>query len=187
MDQDTRLMELSKQLQEQLTRTREHLFFSEILFSSQWFLLLAALIGAYALLWYVIDPRRLFPILFVGLLIAVVALSADGIGTDFLWWDYPHMLMPWGPRLMSADLIIPIGYMLIYQWFQDWRVFFLASLALAAGYSFVLEPFAQYMDIYLVYQWKHLYSFSIYVLLALFAKWAADSIERIALQQRNAA
>ncbi|MCI3927193.1 hypothetical protein MO973_44180 [Paenibacillus sp. TRM 82003] len=184
MNGEEAMVERSKQLQDQLTRTREDLFFTDILFSPQWLLIVGALIGAYVLLWRLIDRTRLFPILFVGLLIFGIALAADGIGADFLWWDYPHMLMPWGPRLLSVDLIIPVGYMLIYQYFRSWRPYFLASLVLAASYAFVLEPISQALDIYVLYKWKHIYSFPIYVGLALLAKGVADKVES---KQRSAA
>lgn len=185
MERDDVLVELAGQLQSELTRIREELFFTYILFSPQWFLVLGALIGAYALLWRLIDRSRLFPILFVGLLLFGISLTADSIGADFLLWDYPRMLMPWGPRMVSIDLIIPVGYMLIYQYFREWRPYFLASLALAALYAFVFEPLSRALYIYLVYHWKDIYSFPIYVGLALFAKWAADRIDRI--QRRSAA
>jgi hypothetical protein len=183
MDQDTRLFELSKQLQEQLTRVREQFFFTEILFSLQWWLMAAAIIGAYVLLWYAIDRSRLLPILFVGLLSFCISSTVDHVGTEILWWDYPYMMFPWGPRLLSADLIIPVGYMLIYQRFRDWRTFFLSSIGLSAVYTFLFEPFAQVMKVYEMYQWKHLYSFPIYVGIGLFSKWAANTVERIGQQE----
>jgi len=187
MDSSYELFREGQELQRQLTETRELFFFNEVLFSFQWWLLLAALIGAYALFWLVADRSRLMPTLFLGALVYGVAVTTDSIGADFVLWDYPRMTLPWGPKLLAANFIIPIGYMLIYQWFREWRSYFAAAVALSAVYAFVLEPFASITNVYVLLDWRYVYSFPIFAALGLFVKWAADVAERLQRRQRSAA
>jgi len=178
MEANDELLRRSQQLQLQVTEAREAYFFNEVIFSYQWFLLLGTLIASYWIFWRLVDRGRLQPILLVGLLVFGISLVADGIGGSYLLWDYPRMAMPWGPRLISADLIIPVGYMLIYQWTRAWRPFFACCVALGAVYAFVLEPLAIAAEIYEVFAWRFIYSFPIFVGIGLLAKGAADAAER---------
>ncbi|WP_309118923.1 CBO0543 family protein [Paenibacillus sp.] len=185
MDALERIYRQSQELQRQLTDARETYFFNEVVHSYQWWLMLAALVVSYTLLWFLIDRSRLVPILLVGWFVFGVATAADGVGGDLVLWDYPRMGIPWGERLLQADLVMPVGYMLTYQWYREWKPFFVACVALAVLYAFVLEPFAIAAGVYETYLWRHVYSFPIYVAIGLFVKWMADAAERV--QTRNSA
>lgn len=176
----------SQELQRQLTEAREAYFFNEVVYSYQWWLQLTAVIAAYALFWFLADRSRLPSILLVGFVAFAFAVSADGIGGDLLLWDYPRMGLPWGDRLLQADLIMPIGYMLIYQWYRERKPFFVACVALSAIYAFALEPFAILTDVYEPFAWRHVYSFPIYAALGGIAKWVADAAERARIRRSAA-
>ncbi|HZG77319.1 MAG TPA: CBO0543 family protein [Paenibacillus sp.] len=185
MDALENIFRQSQELQRQLTDAREAYFFNKVVYSYQWWLQLAAIVGAYALFWFLVDRRRLPAILLVGFIVFAIAVTADGIGGDLVLWDYPRMGIPWGERLLQADLVMPVGYMLVYQQFREWKPFFVACVALSALYAFVLEPFAIFTDVYEPFAWRHVYSFPIYAALGGIAKWAADAAERA--QRRGSA
>jgi len=178
MNEGIDLFERSHRLQEELRLTREHYFVDDVLFTTQWWLLIVAFALAYALFVFSVDRRRLLPIAVVGLLVYGIAVTADQIGADFLLWDYPKMLMPWGPRLLVANLIIPVGFMLTYQWFRGWRSYLIAVALLSALYAFAFEPLAQWTGVYAPLAWKPAYSWPIYIAIGAIAKQAADGAER---------
>jgi hypothetical protein len=180
------IREQAQRLQQELTALQEQIYFEDVLFSFQWWLLVFVFVGAYTLLWIAADRDRLPTLLFVGSLIFGIVIVADGIGLDLLLWNYPYMAIPCGPHLISVDLVIPVAYVLLYQWFRGWRTYFIACTALAVLYAFVLEPLAHLVNIYNMYNWRHIYSFPIYIAIGLFAKWAGDTVEQISERGKSA-
>ncbi|MCZ8519843.1 MULTISPECIES: CBO0543 family protein [Paenibacillus] len=142
----------------------------EVLTLQWWFLLLLFLIS-WAVWWRLVDKGRLFEIGFLGLFIACAASLMDATGTELGFWTYHYKLFPLYNRLLTADLtLIPICFMLIYQWFPGWKPYVCALAVLALGASFVAEWVFAFLDIYEPVIWKSYYSFPIYLLLGVAAK-----------------
>ncbi|MDH7478873.1 MAG: CBO0543 family protein [Syntrophomonadaceae bacterium] len=124
------------------------------------------------------DKTRLMEILFVGLLFSVIADFLDVAGSSFVLWSYPVMFLPVMPPMVPVNLVyLPVMYMLIYQFFPGWKPFIVASTALAAVNSFVGEPLCVWLNIYQLNNWRHVYSFPIYILVAVVVKWATVKIQ----------
>lgn len=82
------------------------------------------------------------------------------------------MLVPAAPPLVIVDLgVIPVVYMLIYQYFPDWKKFTIAISVNALLMAFIGEPIAVVLDIYQLNNWKYIYSFPLYIAMALILKW----------------
>lgn len=174
-------------LQQQLSEARLLFWKEEVFLSWQWILLLLVTVLA-TLAWLrLVVCGKLRPILICGALTLIFSLLADTIGGELLLWDYPRMLIPWGPRNTAIDWMIALFFMLMYQHFPKWRAYLSASLALAVLFSFVLEPLVKAMGIYQEYDWKSWYSFPIYFSMACAIKAATDRLDRISAKTKRKA
>lgn len=140
-------------------------------YSPQFWLLAGLLIIPWILWFKLVDRKRLMEIIVYGLIISTVVTILDELGCQLNLWEYLYDIEPLFPRLVSINLsVLPIGYMLIYQYFDKWKFFIAASTVLAAFNSFVGEPLMQALKVYVMLNWKHIYSFPIYILLAILFK-----------------
>ena len=147
------------------------------LFSLVWWLMLILLISLWFIWWKRVDKTRLHEIVTYGLMVSLIAIIIDVIGTHFVLWGYPNMLEPLVSALTVSNFaLLPVTYMLIYQYFSDWKSFTIASVILSFLLAFVAEPIAILLDIYQMNNWKHSYDFPLYILLAVLLKWTMNKI-----------
>jgi hypothetical protein len=151
---------------------------SNDLFSFNWWLLVSLMIILWLLWWKLVDKQRLVEILLGGSLISIVTLLLDLTGLNLGLWDYTSLLFSsFYPTLAPVDLVvIPVTYMLIYQYKVAWKSYFLTSVTVSGVYSFVAEPIFNWLDIYRLDHWRYIYSFPIYILLFLFIKCIVDLV-----------
>jgi hypothetical protein len=150
------------------------------LFTFHWWFLLALSIIPWIIWWKVLDKYRMNEIIMFGLFIGLFSVIFEYIGEYIaLWWGYKIKLFPGGvTHIFPFDLtVLPVSYMLAYQYFPKWRSFFLGMLTLSFGAAFVFEPLLDWMDIYVLITWKYFYSFPIYLLMGLFFKWLVKKIK----------
>ncbi|MCL6610093.1 MAG: hypothetical protein K6T66_00985 [Peptococcaceae bacterium] len=147
------------------------------LFSFQFWLLLAALVFPWIAWWKLADRKRLLEILLYGLLVQTAVTLLDEIGCQLNLWEYPYDIEPIFPRMIPINItVLPVSYMLVYQFFPEWKRFLAANILLAVFFAFVAEPAVRWMGIYVLFKWKFIYSFPIYIILALFLKWVMNRI-----------
>ena len=148
-----------------------------------WWLMLFLFISLWFIWWRRVNKTKLFEIVTYGVMVALIASVIDIIGCETVLWGYPNDLVPLISPLTVTDFcLIPISYMLIYQYFVNWKPFIIASIILSALYVFVAEPIAVYLDIFQLHNWKHIYDFPMYIVLAISLKWVMN---KIALIQKN--
>lgn len=81
--------------------------------------------------------------------------------------------------MFEVDLgFLPVIYMLIYQYFPDWIKFTIAISITAVIIAFMGEPLAIRLDIYEMNNWKHIYSFPLYIALGLIKMILKKIIEK---------
>ncbi|XQY92322.1 hypothetical protein ACNRWW_02440 [Metabacillus sp. HB246100] len=165
--------------QEIISKMRWEYWQNHIVFSPQWWFLLISVLLLFIVWLIVSDKHKLLPILFMGVITFSVVSILDTIGGDIDLWDYPIMVLPWGPRILSIDIMISIFFMLIYQLFQTWKAYTIAALGMAFTFAFIFEPIATYLGIYLPLNWSHFYSFPIYFLLAIGIRAFVDKMVSI--------
>lgn len=137
----------------------------------QWWLCVAFIIVPLIIWWKMVDRKRLLEIALYGLLVNTQAAFLDVVGSEFLLWEYPIKLIPIIPRLVPIDLIvIPVVFMLIYQRYPKWKDFLIANTIVSAIFSFIVEPLQVWMGHYKLFAWKHVYSFPIYIAIAVLGK-----------------
>ena len=145
---------------------------NETVFTLKWWLLVALSMLPPIIWWKLVDRKRLFEIMTYGLLVAVISGLFDAIGVEGDLWEYKYQIIPLLDVFLVYDIsVMPITYMLMYQYFKSWKSFIIAHLVLAFVFAFVAEPFLVWLDVYQMYNWKHIYSFPIYFLMAIVLKW----------------
>lgn len=168
-------------LQKQLTDLEHQYWMDHVLFTFNWWLLLGIFIAPWLIWWKLVDKNRIREILLYGFVIMVLSSILDDLGIASLLWVYPYQLLQILDRLNAIDLTtLPVMYMLIYQYFPKWKSFFMAHVLLGFFSAFVAEPILVRMNIYMPLLWKFIYSFPIYIIMAMLVKWFTDQISQIA-------
>ncbi|MBI0580128.1 hypothetical protein IEC97_22495 [Neobacillus cucumis] len=147
----------------------------------QWWILVLATIFIWILWWKKVNKNQIQLILNYGLILAFISLLLDMVGQNYGLWAYPIRLY-WAfiPPLVPFDMsFIPVIFMLIYQKYgQKWTYFLIAVSITSACISFLIEPLFKWMGIYVIYNWRSIYSFVIYIMLAFFVKTLVDFFNR---------
>ena len=153
-------------------------------FTFQFWLLIALLILPWFLWWKLADKKRFFELLIFGLLVETIVTVLDELGCQLNFWEYRYDIEPLFPRLIPMNFtMLPISYMLIYQYFMRWKTYLIASSIIATCFAFIGEPIFNYLNIYELLNWRHIYSFPIYILLAVIFKLVMIPI--IKIQRRS--
>lgn len=165
------------QLEQQLHSARMEDWLQYDLFSPQWWLLVTVLIVPWIIWWHYVNKRKLLEISLVGAIVLIVASYLDAVFSDMSLWDYHYHVVTVWPRLISADFtLLPVTYMMVYQYFAKWDHFILVMIVLSAVFSFAGEPLLIWLKIYDPQQWKHIYSFPIYITIGIFARWLIQAM-----------
>ncbi|RYD03459.1 hypothetical protein N752_19970 [Desulforamulus aquiferis] len=102
---------------------------------------------------------------------------------EFDLWDYKYQLVPLFDIFITYDMsIMPVIYMAIYQKFDKWKSFIIANTIVAAIFAFISEPLLVWLDFYLLLKWKYIYSFPIYIAIAIVLKWVMVCLKKYSLK-----
>ncbi|MEH7500250.1 hypothetical protein [Cytobacillus firmus] len=63
--------------------------------------------------------------------------------------------------------MVPVAYMLLYQYFRTWKSFILAQIIMALTYAFIGEPFSEWVELVYYYEWRYSYSFIYYIIVGI--------------------
>jgi len=141
------------------------------LFTPQFWMLIGMLFIPWIIWWRLVDKKRFLEIIIYGLLISTIVTLFDEIGCQLNWWEYRYDIEPLFPRLIPMNFtFLPILYMFVYQYFTKWKSFVMASIVIAVIMAFIGEPLMALTGIYVLLEWKSIYSFPIYIILALILK-----------------
>ncbi|HEY0826833.1 MAG TPA: CBO0543 family protein [Bacilli bacterium] len=157
-----------EQLREQYNQQAFQNWLQVDLFSLNWWLLLLMMVVPWIIWWKLADRKRLAELLIYGMLVGLTSTLLCIIGYDLMLWGYPSrlvsfMMPPLFPLVLS---VMPVAYMLVYQYFPTRNTFAAVSFILSALAAFVIEPLMVYMHMYVEYHWSYWYSFPIYFLMA---------------------
>lgn len=169
--------EMIYELESQLTQLRVENWLKHDLLSYQWWILLALLFIPWLIWWKWVDKSRLSEIILSGAIILIIASFLDAILSELCLWEYNYYLIPYWPRLISADFgIIPVTFMFAYQYFLSWKGFLLVMLFISVIFTWLGEPLLVWLGIYTLHKWKHFYSFPIYIALGALVKYLTQTI-----------
>lgn len=138
-------------------------------YTAIWWLLLCTWVLPWIVWLYLLKKKQIVEVFCYGITIMFITTLLDGTGVFQGLWEYPIKVIPFTPHLEPIDWgILPVTYMLIYQYFTKWKRFIIAHIIAATIYSFVGEPFLmKNLGLYLQLQWENSYSFPIYLILAI--------------------
>lgn len=153
---------------------------NSFVFSLKWWILLALTIIPWFLWWKIVDKSRITEILLYGFFIVSISTFLDVIGWNYSLWFYPDTLLALCTPLVPIDYtLLPILYMIAYQYFSSWKSFSIVLLIMSFSFAFVWEPLAETLNIYKPLKWHHVYSFFGYFLLGFFLRVVVLKIIKI--------
>lgn len=149
------------------------------LFTFQFWILIVILILPWVIWWKLVDKKRLLEIIIYGLIVSTFVTLLDEVGCQLNLWEYRYDIEPLFPRLIPMNFtMLPIAYMLIYQYFRKWKSFIIVNILAALFYAFIGESVFEFLDIYELLHWRNIYSFPIYIVLAIMSKIMLNAIMR---------
>lgn len=171
------------ELQQQTNKLNEMMmdfWKNNFLFSLKWWMLLALTIVPWFLWWKIVDKSRVIEILLYGFFIVSISTILDVIGWNYSLWFYPYTLLGLCTPLIPIDYtLLPIFYMLAYQYFSNWKSFSIVILILSFIFAFVWEPLAEMLNFYKPLKWNNTYSFFGFFLLGVFSRGIVLKIVKI--------
>jgi hypothetical protein len=142
------------------------------LFTIRWWVIVTALIIPWIVWWRLVDKKRIFEIFTYGMFACIPMIFIDGFGVELFLWDYPVKLTPYLPRLLPLDFtLLPVSYMLIYQYTKTWKYYLLTHIIAASICSIIIIPIAIKVNMYKLENWNLFYSWVTLFLIALFSKY----------------
>jgi len=165
------------QIQSVFTDMRIQQWLQDVVFTWQWWILIFLMIAPWILWLCLVDKKRLTPICLFGVVVLATVSWIDDLGTDLILWYYPYKLIPLYPQLIPINYtVLPVTFMLIYQFFPTWRSYMKALLIMATVFSFVAEPALSYLGMYRVLRWQYYYSFPLYIIIGISLRWIVEKI-----------
>ena len=137
----------------------------------RWWLLFVSIFFPWVIWWKAVDEERLFEILSFGLFWAAMATWLDLLGTTYDMWSYPFKLNPHITTLFPADVaVIPVMYMLLYQYGSNLKSYIAGSMVVAIIFSFIFEPLFVQLHMLDLKTWSHTKSVFSFFLLAVITR-----------------
>lgn len=155
------------ELQKEITSLRISDWLEKV-FSFQWFFMVFLLVVPWIIWWKLVDKKHIAEIFSFGLLITAISSFLNGIGLHIPLWTYPYKLLPYtGSMYMPSYTVLPVAFMLLYQYFRTWKSFAAANVIMAAIFAFILQPILKLLGMYNMINWSYFYSFAIYIVMGL--------------------
>ena len=144
---------------------------NEILFTWQWWLLLALSVLPW-IIWYLIrDKESTGRLLYAGFCVMVISTFLDFIGIAAGLWEYPLKLIPFIQSLAPWNVtLLPVVTMITLQFMPRIRPLIKAVIYSASG-SFILQPVSQWLGLYKPNGWKDYYSFPVLITIYLISNF----------------
>ena len=173
MEQIDKIIELRKQT----SNIQNDLWLNESLFSFPWWVSIILAIASVILFWKLVDKNRFSEITLVGFVSAVVTTLFNDIGVDLTLWTYPTQIFGLIRSFIILDLVmIPTAFMLLYQYFKNWKKYIIAITVFSAFGSFIAQPLFSLIGKYKLINWSYLYSFPVYIVMGILIKAVVSKI-----------
>lgn len=133
------------------------------------------------MIWFrVADRTQILETSLFGALVIIITTYFDAIGNEIGLWVYPIQLIPLTPEAIEYGFsMVPVAFMLIYQYFRAWKSFIFALITMAAIYAFLGEPLSHLLKAVLYIKWTYFYSFVYYITIGVLIKAIVDKLKRI--------
>ncbi|MBM4761235.1 hypothetical protein [Bacillus sp. B15-48] len=99
-----------------------------------------------------IDKNKIFLIGFYGYSIHMTVGYIDMFGRNLGFWNFPFPLIPGLPGLVLDSSIVPVVFMMVYQWTLNRnKNFYLYSFLTAAFFAFIFKPLMEAIGVLKLY------------------------------------
>ncbi|MBO1514901.1 CBO0543 family protein [Metabacillus bambusae] len=134
----------------------------------EWWILVGFLVVPWIIWSKLVKRDIILEILLFGTIIIITTTLLDVVGLQYRFWDYPIAFLPIIPRAFPFDFsMIPVAYMLLYQYFRTWKFFIIAQITMALTYAFIGEPFSEWVELVYYFEWRYSYSFIYYIIVGI--------------------
>jgi len=156
-------------------------------YTGMWWLLLSVWLSSWIAWLYLVNKRQIVELFCYGVTVMLITTFLDDIGSIQGLWTYSVKVIPFTLHLEPIDWgILPVIYMLIYQYFPQWKSFIMSQIIIAIVFSFVFEPFlVDILEIYLPLHWKSIYSFPIYLILGIIPRVITKFLYKIQYERQG--
>ncbi|MCZ8518552.1 MULTISPECIES: CBO0543 family protein [Paenibacillus] len=129
-----------------------------------------------AALVFLLDRSKAYRLGFYGLTIHLIAVQVDLYATSHRMWVYPYRLLPTATFSVGLDVsLIPVVYMLFYQWTLNSRKnYYLCLFGVAFAFSFLFKPLLSWLGLFLLDESPYWQLFLLYIAGGLLGKWITD-------------
>ncbi|MBC7914550.1 MAG: hypothetical protein H7Y07_10560 [Pyrinomonadaceae bacterium] len=156
----------------------------EDVFSPRWWSIVVLVALSYLLCFSLFDKRRLSKLFLFGSLLTVGVVVYETVGVNFVFWVCATPIFPIIPCLFVPYLtILPVYYMLIFQYTTTWRQFSLWNLVAVSVYSLVLLPIFIHFKIVILDNWQEVYHMPMLFAIASLARAVTLLLENIEQRQ----
>jgi hypothetical protein len=129
----------------------------------QFWVVILMLIAPLIVLYVLLDRNKALLFGFFGLNYHIWFAYVNSIGISLGLWEYPYEILPFIPSFALDASLVPICFMLLYQWTLNHKKnIYFYSVLLSAFFAFVLKP------ILVTFHFFHMYKGVNYVHLFLF-------------------
>jgi hypothetical protein len=145
-------------------------------FSLEYWIMISILLVPLIVLFFRIDKSKIFLIGFYGYSVHIAFAYIDIFGQNNGRWNYPFPILPVLPGLAIDSSLVPITYMLIYQWtLNNNKNYYIYSMIAALIFSFIFKPLLVALGLFKLYgNTNYFHLFIGYVLVLIIAKFITD-------------
>jgi len=156
----------------------------------QFWVLIAILLVPLVILYIKIDRSKVFLIGFYGYNVHVFFTFIDLYGINRGYWHYPYQVIPALPSISLDTSMVPVAFMLIYQWtLNNHKNYYLYAIITAAIFAFILKPILVSTGLFRMYgEINYFHLFFGYVFVLLIAKvitWLFHILHKPKLSTQN--
>jgi len=165
------------ELRKQIFQIQYDHWTKDTLFSLKWWIMLLTVIIVWFVWWKLLDKKRFNEIGLAGFITAVLTFFLNTAGVEMTLWAYPTQIFGLVRTWSLSELTFTtISFMLLYQYFKEWKKYLIAVTIFGAFGSFIAQPLLIYFGAYKLVNWNNLYSFPLYILIGVLVKFITSKI-----------
>ena len=151
----------------------------------QFWIVITMLIVPLIVLFLKIDRSKMLLLGFYGLNYHIWFAYTNSAGIRMGLWEYPYEILPVLPSFALDASLVPVSYMLMYQWtINHKKNFYLYSTILSAVFAFILKPILVSHNFFRMFEFvNYFYLFLFYVLFFVVSKLITNLFLKL---QKNA-
>jgi hypothetical protein len=144
--------------------------------SLEYWMMVAILLVPLLILFFKIDKNKIFLVGFFGYSIHVIFAYVDSYGKHSGLWNYPFPIIPALPGLAIDSSLVPVTFMLVYQWtLNNKKNYYVYSIITAVIFSFIIKPLLVELGLFRMYgNINYLHLFIAYLFVLLTAKFITN-------------